>query len=41
VGTVAVGGPSAMQLTHGVVALALGRKRDSTGGPTGLTIAVG
>jgi hypothetical protein len=33
-GATAVGGPSAMQHVHGMVALALGRMRDSAGGPT-------
>jgi hypothetical protein len=33
-GATAVGGPSVMQHVHGAVALALGRMRDSAGGPT-------
>jgi hypothetical protein len=35
-GVAAVGGPSAMQRMHSAVALALGCKMYSTGGPTGL-----
>jgi hypothetical protein len=36
VGATWVGGPSVMQHAHGAVALALGHKRYSAGGPTGL-----
>jgi hypothetical protein len=36
VSAVVVGGTSATQRAHGAVALALGRMRDSAGGPTGL-----
>jgi hypothetical protein len=41
VGAAAVGGPSAMQHAHGAIALALGRKRYSAGGPTGLGYSSG